>query len=307
MRFVIVTGMSGGGKRTALKMLEDMGFYCVDNLPVPLLEKFFELIVTPNSEISKLALGLDVRADQNFKEAEDILKKMKDNGYSYELLFMDASDAVLIKRYKESRRIHPLTMTASFTAMSQTDDRNSQQSATVSLEDGIKEERKILKNVKKKADYIFDTSNLLTRELKEELDKIFVQNEEYNNLMIRIISFGFKYGIPADADMVFDVRFLPNPFYIDELKHLTGNDKAVQDYVMSYPEAGEFLDKLCDMFSFLLPNYVKEGKHQLVIGIGCTGGKHRSVTLANELFGRMKDKRKYGLTITHRDQYEKSF
>lgn len=307
MRFVIVTGMSGGGKRTALKMLEDIGFYCVDNLPVPLLEKFFELIVTPNSEISKLALGLDVRADQNFKEAEDILKKMKDNGYSYELLFMDASDAVLIKRYKESRRIHPLTMTASFTAMSQTDDRDSQQSAAVSLEDGIKEERKILKNVKKKADYIFDTSNLLTRELKEELDKIFVQNEEYNNLMIRIISFGFKYGIPADADMVFDVRFLPNPFYIDELKHLTGNDKAVQDYVMSYPEAGEFLDKLCDMFSFLLPNYVKEGKHQLVIGIGCTGGKHRSVTLANELFRRMKDKRKYGLTITHRDQYEKSF
>ncbi|MDE6686852.1 MAG: RNase adapter RapZ [Lachnospiraceae bacterium] len=307
MRFVIVTGMSGGGKRTALKMLEDMGFYCVDNLPVPLLERFFELIVTPNSEISKLALGLDVRADQNFKEAEDILKKMKDNGYSYELLFMDASDAVLIKRYKESRRIHPLTMTASFTAMSQADDRDSQQSAAISLEDGIKEERKILKNVKKKADYIFDTTNLLTRELKEELDKIFVQNEEYNNLMIRIISFGFKYGIPADADMVFDVRFLPNPFYIDELKHLTGNDKAVQDYVMNYPEAGEFLDKLCDMFSFLLPNYVKEGKHQLVIGIGCTGGKHRSVTLANELFRRMKDKRKYGLTITHRDQYEKSF
>lgn len=307
MRFVIVTGMSGGGKRTALKMLEDIGFYCVDNLPVPLLEKFFELIVTPNSEISKLALGLDVRADQNFKEAEDILKKMKDNGYSYELLFMDASDAVLIKRYKESRRIHPLTMTASFTAMSQTDDRDSQQSTAVSLEDGIKEERKILKNVKKKADYIFDTSNLLTRELKEELDKIFVRNEEYNNLMVRIISFGFKYGIPADADMVFDVRFLPNPFYIDELKHLTGNDKAVQDYVMSYPEAGEFLDKLCDMFSFLLPNYVKEGKHQLVIGIGCTGGKHRSVTLANELFRRMKDKRKYGLTITHRDQYEKNF
>lgn len=300
MRFVIVTGMSGGGKRTALKMLEDIGFYCVDNLPVPLLEKFFELIVTPNSEISKLALGLDVRADQNFKEAEDILRKMKEDGYSFELLFMEASDAVLIKRYKESRRIHPL-------AMSQTDDRETHQTAAVSLEDGIKKERKILENVKKKADYIFDTSNLLTRVLKEELDKIFVQNEEYNNLMIRIISFGFKYGIPADADMVFDVRFLPNPFYIDELKHLTGNDKAVQDYVMSYPEAGEFLDKLCDMLSFLLPNYVKEGKHQLVIGIGCTGGKHRSVTLANELFRRMNDKRKYGLTITHRDQYEKSF
>lgn len=297
MRFVIVTGMSGGGKRTALKMLEDVGFYCVDNLPVPLLENFFELIVTPNSEISKLALGLDVRADQNFKEAEVILKKMKQNGYSFELLFMDASDAVLIKRYKESRRIHPL-------AMPQLEDGDGVPAAGA-LEDGIKKERKILENVKKKADYIFDTSNLLTRELKEELDKIFVQNEEYNNLMIRIISFGFKYGIPADADMVFDVRFLPNPFYIDELKHLTGNDKAVRDYVMNYPEAGEFLDKLCDMFSFLIPNYVKEGKHQLVIGIGCTGGKHRSVTLANELFERMKGNRKYGLTIAHRDQGEK--
>lgn len=308
MRFVIVTGMSGGGKRTALKMLEDIGFYCVDNLPVPLLENFFELIVTPNSEISKLALGLDVRADQNFKEAEDILRKMKGNGYSFELLFMEASDAVLIKRYKESRRIHPLAMTADTSAVLQKDDGISHQPGNAgSLEDGIKKERKILKNVKKNADYIFDTSNLLTRELKEELDKIFVRNEEYNNLMVRIISFGFKYGIPADADMVFDVRFLPNPFYIDELKHLTGNDKPVQDYVMSYPEAGEFLDKLCDMISFLLPNYVKEGKHQLVIGIGCTGGKHRSVTLANELYCRMRDKRKYGLTIAHRDQYEKNF
>lgn len=308
MRFVIVTGMSGGGKRTALKMLEDIGFYCVDNLPVPLLEKFFELIVTPNSEISKLALGLDVRADQNFKEAEDILRKMKENGYSYELLFMEASDAVLIKRYKESRRIHPLAMTADTSTVLQTGDGISHQPVNAgSLEDGIRKERKILKNVKKNADYIFDTSNLLTRELKEELDKIFVQNEEYNNLMVRIISFGFKYGIPADADMVFDVRFLPNPFYIDELKHLTGNDKPVQDYVMSYPEAGEFLDKLCDIISFLLPNYVKEGKHQLVIGIGCTGGKHRSVTLANELYHRMRDKGKYGLTIAHRDQCEKCF
>ncbi|MGN0325523.1 MAG: RNase adapter RapZ [Lachnospiraceae bacterium] len=283
MRFVIVTGMSGGGKRTAMKMLEDMGFYCVDNLPVPLLENFFELIVTPNSEISKLALGLDVRADQNFKEAEDILKKMKQSGYSYELLFMDASDEVLIKRYKESRRMHPLSMDGA------------------SVEEGIKKERKILQNVKKKADYIFDTSNLLTRVLKEELDKIFVQNEEYNNLMIRITSFGFKYGIPADADLVFDVRFLPNPFYIDELKPLTGNNAPVHDYVMSFPEAEEFLEMLCNMLAFLIPNYIKEGKHQLVIGIGCTGGKHRSVTLANELFGRLKNKGKYGITIDHRD------
>ncbi|HOO79050.1 MAG TPA: RNase adapter RapZ [Lachnospiraceae bacterium] len=283
MRFVIVTGMSGGGKRTAMKMLEDMGYYCVDNLPIPLIDKFVELIVTPNSEISKVALGLDVRADQNFAEAESMLARMKKNGYTFEILFMDASDQVLIKRYKESRRMHPLSMEGC-------------------VEDGILKEREILKRIKKKADYIFDTSNLLTRVLKEEMDKIFVLNEEYNNLMIRVVSFGFKYGIPADADLIFDVRFLPNPFYIDELKNHTGNDKPVQDYVMSFAEAEEFLMKLTDMLTFLIPNYVKEGKHQLVIGIGCTGGKHRSVTLANEVFGRLKDKGKYGITITHRDE-----
>lgn len=283
MRFVIVTGMSGGGKLTAMKMLEDAGYYCVDNLPVPLIDKFVELIVTPNSEISKVALGLDIRADQNFEDAEKILERIKKNGYEYELVFMEATDEVLIKRYKESRRVHPLANGGS-------------------VEDGIKRERRILKKIKKKANYIFDTSNLLTRVLKEEMNKIFVLNEEYNSLMIRIVSFGFKYGIPADADLIFDVRFLPNPFYIEELKNLTGNNKPVQDYVMSFPEAGDFLGKLTDMLQFLIPNYVKEGKHQLVIGIGCTGGKHRSVTLANELHLRLKDKGKYGLTISHRDE-----
>lgn len=283
MRFVIVTGMSGGGKRTAMKMLEDMGFYCVDNLPVALIDKFMELIITPNTELSKVALGLDVRSDQNFAEAETALAKMKKDGFNYELIFMDASDQVLIKRYKESRRMHPLAPDGN-------------------VENGIKKERQILKKIKKKADYVFDTSNLLTRVLKEELDKIFVQNEEYNNLMVRIVSFGFKYGILADADLVFDVRFLPNPYYIDELKHLTGNNKEVSDYVMSFDEAGQFVDKLEDMLEFLIPNYVKEGKHQLVIGIGCTGGKHRSVTLANALFDRMKDHGKYGISIAHRDE-----
>lgn len=282
MRFVVVTGMSGGGKSIALKLLEDMGFYCVDNLPVPLIDKFFELISVPGSEITKVALGLDVRADQSFASVEKVLENVKANGYSYELLFMDASDAVLLKRYKESRRMHPLSH----------DGR---------IEDGIRRERETLQNVKKKADYVIDTSRLLTRELKEELDRIFVQNEEYNSLMITVMSFGFKHGIPADADLVFDVRFLPNPFYIDDLKHQTGNDKPVQDYVMSFEEAGVFLDKLSDMIRFLIPNYIKEGKYQLVIAIGCTGGKHRSVTLANELYKRLKDKGNYGLTIQHRD------
>lgn len=284
MRFVIVTGMSGGGKNTAMKMLEDAGYYCVDNLPVKLLDKFVELIVTPNSEITKVALGIDVRADQNFAEAETALANMKKNGYDYELVFMDASDEVLIKRYKETRRMHPLALDGG------------------SVADGIKKERAILKKVKKKANYVFDTSNLLTRVLKEEMDKIFVLNEEYNNLMVRIVSFGFKHGIPADVDLIFDVRFLPNPFYIDELKKLTGNNQPVRDYVMSFPEAEEFLVKLEDMLQFLIPNYIKEGKHQLVIGIGCTGGKHRSVTLANELFERMKGKGKYGISISHRDE-----
>lgn len=282
MRFVVVTGMSGGGKRTALKMLEDAGFYCVDNLPVSLIEKFVELIAMPNSEISKVALGLDVRADQSFEDVTRILENLKKNGYKFEILFMDADEPALIKRYKETRRVHPLE-------------------AGGRVEDGIRKERRILENIRKSADYIIDTSNLLTRELKEELDRIFVKNEEYNNLMVTVMSFGFKNGIPADADLVFDVRFLPNPFYIDELKTKTGNDKEVQDYVMGFEEAGCFLDKLTDMIRFLIPNYVKEGKYRLVVAIGCTGGKHRSVTLANALYNRMKNQGNYGMKLYHRD------
>lgn len=282
MRLVIVTGMSGGGKRTAMKMLEDVGFYCVDNLPVSFIEKFVGLVSAPNNEISKVALGLDARANQSFEEVERILENLRKDGCKFEILFMDASDQVLLKRYKETRRVHPLAPA----------DR---------VEDGIAREREILKEIKGKADYVIDSSSLLTRELKEELDRIFVQNKEYNSLMINIVSFGFKNGIPADADLVFDVRFLPNPFYIDELKHKTGKDKEVQDYVMQYEESAVFLDKLEDLLKFLVPNYVKEGKYQLVIGIGCTGGKHRSVTLANELYKRMKGKGNYGLKLSHRD------
>ena len=282
MRFVVVTGMSGGGKSTALRMLEDAGFYCVDNLPVPLIEKFVELIAAPDGEVTKVALGLDVRADQAFGDVQKILENLKANGYLFEILFMEANDKTLLKRYKETRRMHPLSL----------DGR---------IEDGIRKERKVLNDIRNKSDYVIDTSNLLTRELKEELERIFVQNEEYNSLMVTILSFGLKHGIPADADLVFDVRFLPNPFYIDELKYKTGNDKEVQDYVMGFLEASVFIDKLADMVEFLIPNYIKEGKYQLVIGIGCTGGKHRSVTLANHLYMRMKNKGSYGLKIDHRD------
>ncbi|MBQ8038827.1 MAG: RNase adapter RapZ [Lachnospiraceae bacterium] len=284
MRFVVVTGMSGGGKSTAMKMLEDMGYYCVDNLPVLLIDKFAELVVTPNTELEKVALGLDVRSDQDFVSAERVLDQLKEKGYVFEILFMDANDKTLLKRYKETRRIHPLST-----------------EENPRIEDGIKKERDILSSIKKKADYVINTSKILTRELKEELEGIFVRNEEYNSLMVNIVSFGFKHGIPSDADLVFDVRFLPNPFYIDELKHITGNDKPVQDYVMSFEEAGQFLQKLKDMLEFLIPGYIKEGKYQLVIGIGCTGGKHRSVTLANELYRRLKNHGGYGLNLSHRD------
>ena len=282
MRFVVVTGMSGGGKSTALKMLEDAGFYCVDNLPVSLIGKFAELITMPGSEVSKVVLGLDVRSDQSFEDATRVLENLKQKGYKLEILFMDARTDVLIKRYKETRRIHPLAPEGR-------------------LEDGVKAERKVLENIRRHADYVIDTSNLLTRELKEELDRIFVENGEYNSLMVTVMSFGFKHGIPADADLVLDVRFLPNPFYIEDLKHKTGNDREVQEYVMGFEEAEIFMEKLTDLIRFLIPNYVKEGKYRLVIAIGCTGGKHRSVTLANELYKRMKDKGKYGIKLYHRD------
>jgi len=282
MRFVVVTGMSGGGKRTALKMLEDIGFYCVDNLPEPLVEKFVEVFATPDRAMTKVALGLDVRSDKTRGGVEKTLDLLREKGHTFEILFMDANEQVIIRRYKESRRLHPLAE----------DGR---------IEDGIRRERSILEGLRKKADYVIDTSNLLTRELKEELDRIFIKGEEYNSLMINIVSFGFKNGILSDADLVFDVRFLPNPFYIDELKQKTGNDKEVQDYVMSFEEAHVFMDKLTELINFLIPNYIKEGKYQLVIGIGCTGGKHRSVTLANALYDRLKDKGSYGIKISHRD------
>ncbi len=282
MRLVIVTGMSGGGKSTAIHMLEDAGYYCVDNLPVSLISKFVELIDTPDSEITKVALGLDVRSGAQFADVPQIIDTLKANGTSCEILFMDASDQVLIKRYKETRRLHPLSH----------GDR---------VEDGIHRERELLKGIRAKADYIIDSSRLLTRELHEELDRIFVSGEEYNNLMVTVLSFGFKYGIPSDADLVFDVRFLPNPYYIEELKPLTGNDKPVQDYVKSSPECGQFLDKMVDMLEFLIPGYIKEGKYQLVVAIGCTGGQHRSVTLANELYARMRNHGGYGIKISHRD------
>lgn len=282
MKFVIITGMSGAGKSTVLKMMEDIGFYCVDNLPIPLLEKFVELSDSQNEELQKVALGIDARSGQALDELKGILERIRACGNTYEVLFLDADDAVLVKRYKETRRNHPLAVGER-------------------VDKGIELERERLSFLKNHADYILDTSQLLTRELKAEVEKIFLKNQDYKNLFITVLSFGFKYGIPVDSDLVFDVRFLPNPYYIEGLRPKTGNDKEIQDYVLQFKEAHEFLEKLADMVNFLIPNYVSEGKNQLVISIGCTGGKHRSVTLANELYKRLADKTEYGLKIEHRD------
>lgn len=283
MRFVIVTGMSGAGKSTTLKMMEDMGYFCVDNMPIPLLTKLTELLLVQNEEITKIALGLDIRSGQNLSELENVLQELDAANQPYEILFMEAADTALIKRYKETRRNHPLAENGR-------------------IENGIELERRKIHFLKKRASYIIDTSRMLTRELREELHKIFVENKEYKNLYITVLSFGFKYGIPNDADLVFDVRFLPNPYYIDELRPLSGNDASIRDFVMGSEVSTEFLNKLVDMVEFLIPNYVKEGKNQLVIAIGCTGGKHRSVTLANALYDRLSDgDGAYGLKKEHRD------
>ena len=260
MRFVIVTGMSGAGKSSALKTLEDAGYFCVDNLPVALLDKFAEMLLDETAKIENVALGIDIK---------------------YEILYLNASNRILLKRYKETRRNHPLSR----------DGR---------VEDGIEKEREIMKFLQDQATYVIDTSQLLTRELKEEIDRIFVDGEEGERFQIAVVSFGFKHGIPADVDLVFDVRFLPNPYYDLNLRPLTGNDKPIQDFVMKHEESVEFLDKLDDMMRFLIPNYIKEGKYNLVIGIGCTGGKHRSVTITNKLAERLKQL-PYSVKVEHRD------
>jgi len=272
MRFVIVTGMSGAGKTTVLKFLEDINYFCADNIPPLLLSKVAELC-NNNSEIDNIALGIDIRGGKMFKDLFEGLKQLRNAGFEYEILFLDASDKTLINRYKETRRSHPLSKRGS-------------------IEEGIAKEREILKDVKTEATYVLDTTKTLTKELKEQVNNIFIHNTGFEGLMITICSFGFKYGIPSDADLVFDARFLPNPFYIEELRNFTGNDKEVKDYVMGFAESHIFEDKVVDMLEFLIPQYIKEGKTRLVVAIGCTGGKHRSVAISNSIYERLLRKRK---------------
>ena len=283
MRLVIVTGLSGAGKSTALKMLEDDRYFCVDNLPVPLMNKFVSLMTgAKEEEIQNAAIGVDARSGPSLEELSAVLDQLKAEGHKIEILFLDADDKVLVKRYKETRRSHPLAMNGR-------------------VDDGSLKERQIMKFLKDRADYIIDTTHLLTRELKKEIDNIFVDNGRFSNMMISVLSFGFKYGIPEDADLVFDVRFLPNPYYVDELRPQTGMDEGVFQYVMNNDTAREFATRLVDMVEFLIPNYAKEGKTSLVIGIGCTGGKHRSVTLARVLYEKLLETREYGVRLEHRD------
>ena len=275
--------MSGAGKSTAMKMMEDMGYFCVDNLPVEFFDKFVELFTGTQMFKKNIAIGMDARSGEALEVLKVALDRLDREEIHYEIMFLDAADSVLVKRYKETRRIHPLAKGER-------------------IEKGLAREREKIQFLRNRADYIIDTSTLLTRELKVELERIFIHDEEYKNMMITILSFGFKYGIPSDSDMVMDVRFLPNPYYDVDLRPKTGNDIEIQEFVMKYPEATLFVDKLEDMVNFLIPQYISEGKNQLVISIGCTGGKHRSVTLANELHKRLNvEEREYGLKIEHRD------
>lgn len=282
MRFVIVTGMSGAGKSTALKILEDIGYFCVDNLPLMLITKFAELTLQTSSGIDKVALGIDIRSGEALGKMDDVLSYMEEKEYPYEILFLDADDRTLIKRYKETRRNHPLA-------------------PNQRVNEGIEQERQALQFLRQKSTVIIDTSKLLAKELRAELEDIFQENKAYKNIFVTVMSFGFKNGIPVDADLVFDVRFMPNPYYDLELRNLTGNDPAIQNYVMESPVSQVFVEKLNDMVDFLIPHYVEEGKNQLVIAIGCTGGKHRSVTVANKLYEHLKCDDSLGLRIEHRD------
>lgn len=281
MKITIVTGLSGAGKSQAVKALEDLGYYCVDNIPPVLVPKFAELCRNSIEGIDKLGLVMDIRGGRFFDDIFESLDSLNRQGLPYDILFLDASDRALIKRFKETRRTHPMAREGR-------------------LEAGIARERKKLEPLKNRADTIVDTSDMTANQLKNEISKAYTEGFAPPSITITALSFGFKEGIPMDVDLVFDVRFLPNPFYIEALRPMTGNDEPVQSYVMSFEETNTFMAKLMDMLLFLIPQYVKEGKTQLTVGIGCTGGKHRSVTLTNRLGDALKDSG-YRVVVVHRD------
>ena len=281
MRFIIVTGLSGAGKTLVSHYLEDMGFFCIDNLPPKLMPKFAELCYQSEGKIDQIAVVVDIRGGGFFDDLFECLDIMKESGYPYEILYLDASDEVLMRRYKESRRIHPMMKEGR-------------------VIEGIHMERERLEKLRRIATKIIDTSSLLPIQLKEVIANLVSDGDSHQKLIISVVSFGFKYGILTDADIVLDVRFLPNPFYIDELKDHTGKEPVIKKYLFKFSETRTFLKKLDDLLEFLIPLYIKEGKSQLVIGIGCTGGMHRSVTIADAAAEKL---RKHGHHVIqeHRD------
>ena len=284
MKFVIVTGLSGSGKSVAMDALEDMGFYCVDNLPPALITKFADLCYQSNQNIDKVALGIDIRGRKFFQALNESLDYLDKANYKYDMMYLDCSDSTLIKRYKMTRRNHPLAIDEP-------------------LSDGIKKERVIMEPLKRHSNVIIDTSDMKPKDLINEIKTRFYgigEGDKKPNMTVSVMSFGFKYGLPADSDLVFDVRFLPNPYYISELREKTGDYKEVRDFVMDSSISREFRSILFDMFDFLLPQYIEEGKQHLVISIGCTGGRHRSVTFANITYDYLVSKG-YRVNKQHRD------
>ena len=283
MKLLIVTGMSGAGKSTVLNLLEDAGYFCVDNLPIALLTKFAQLGMSEaDTSGRELAIGIDIRGEKALGKLPEALREVEELGVRVEILFLDASEEMLVKRFQETRRTHPLA-------------------GKGRTQEGIRLEREKINFLAEEADYVIDTSDFLVRDLKKEIDRLFVDKEEERELYVTVLSFGFKNGIPADADLVFDVRFLPNPYYVEELREKTGDAPEIVSFLSRYPQTAEFQERLVSMVQFLLPHYAEEGKRRLVIALGCTGGRHRSVAMANALYERLAAEADYAVRIEHRD------
>ena len=283
MDLLIVTGMSGSGKNTAFKILEDLGYFCVDNLPAGLIERLLQLPSESPVKMDRVALGIDIRGGENIEMVNEVLERLFRKKTAFRLLFMDAGDECLLRRYQESRRVHPLSQECP------------------DLLSAIHLEREKLEPLRQRADFVIDTSNLLVRELQEQLRQIFVEEKEFRNLNISLLTFGYKYGIPSESDFVFDVRFLPNPFYVPELRELSGKDAAVSEYVFSSEIAEEFSERVAGLLRLLIPDFIRMGKNRLTVSIGCTGGRHRSVAVAERVFSLLSAEEGCGLNLIHRD------
>ncbi len=282
MEFVIVTGLSGAGKTQVIREIEDLGYFCVDNMPPQFIQKFGEICKQTNGNVEKIAFVIDIRGREFFDHIDDILEWFNNNSINYKILFLDCSNEVLIRRFKETRRLHPLSYDGK-------------------ILNGIVKERNKLEFLKNKANLIIDTSNLKVRELKDKIRQFMLGESVNDDFIVEVISFGYKFGIPLECDLTFDVRFIENPFYVSSLKEFSGLNDNVRDFVLTKDESKIFLDKVCDLIDFLLPNYIREGRKELVIGIGCTGGKHRSVAISEEIYRRLHKYEKYKLVIEHRD------